>query len=170
MLRTCLHTGRLQTKDRLVCANTRQERVSAETLPVSTSLCNTAHVHHRAQCDVNALAAVFFSHRNTTGTDQRTFPSVFIQTSFGGSQNIDNIKTYVAAALIPAGKPVTKSAARTPSGESSRHRPGKSSTGGVFPTQRPPAKPTPVVILTFCSRVKEVILKPKKSCVIVRFR
>ena len=69
----------------------------------------------------------------------------------------------MVAALMPAGKAVTKSAARTPSGESSRQRPGKSSTGGVFPTHRPSSQPTPVVILTFCSRVKVTILKPQKK-------
>jgi hypothetical protein len=77
------------------------------------------------------------------------------------SQNI--IKTYVAAALMPAGKTVVKSVPYTPSGESERHRPGKSSTGGVFPAQRPTAVPTPVVTLTFCSSVKLAIFNPSVS-------
>ena len=72
----------------------------------------------------------------------------------------NNVRTYVVAALTPAGKAVAKSAKRTPSGESSRHRPGKSPTGGIFPTQRPFIQPTPVVILTFCSSVKVATLKP----------
>src|SRR5260370_41292983 len=125
MLCTCLHTGGLHTKDGLVCANTCQEWVSAETFPVSASLGNTAHIHHRAQCDVNALADVFFSHCNTTRTEKRTFPPEFI------SLEDHNTKmTYVVAALMPAGKAVAKSAKRTPSGESSRHRLGKSPTEG----------------------------------------
>ncbi len=50
-----------------------------------------------------------------------------------------------------AGKTVAKSTKRTPRGESSRQRPGKSLMGGIFPTQRPYIQPTPVVILTFAS-------------------
>jgi hypothetical protein len=52
---------------------------------------------------------------------------------------------------MAAGKTVAKSARRTPRGESSRQRPGKSSMGGIFPTQRPYIQPTPVVTLTFSS-------------------
>ena len=55
------------------------------------------------------------------------------------------------AASIAAGKAVTKSAKRTPSGASSRQRPGKSSIGAILPTHRPFSQPTPVVILTFFS-------------------
>ena len=60
--------------------------------------------------------------------------------------------THVDAALIAAGKAVAKSAKRTPRGESSRQRPGKSPMGAILPTQRPFIQPTPVVTLTFCSR------------------
>jgi hypothetical protein len=69
MLPTCLHASGLHSKDCLICTNTRQEQVCAEPFPVSTSLSNTAHVHHWAQCDVDSLADMLFSHHNTTCTD-----------------------------------------------------------------------------------------------------
>jgi hypothetical protein len=71
--------------------------------------------------------------------------------------------TYVDAALMAAGKTVAKSAKRTPSGESSRQRPGKSLMGGIFPTQRPYIQPTPVVTLTFCSSDQVEIYKTAKD-------
>ena len=49
---------------------------------------------------------------------------------------------------MAAGKTVAKSTERTPRGESSRQRPGKSLIGGIFPIQR---SFTPVVTLTFSS-------------------
>ena len=61
------------------------------------------------------------------------------------------LNTDVDAALMAAGKTVAKSAKRTPRGESSRQRPGKSPMGGILPTQRPFIQPTPVVTLTFSS-------------------
>ena len=66
------------------------------------------------------------------------------------------------AALIAAGKAVAKSAKRTPRGESSRQRPGKSSMGAILPTQRPFIQPTPVVMLTFCSRDHVATYIPNK--------
>ena len=160
MFCTCLHTSGLQTKDGLICTNRYQERVSAEAFPVSTPLGDTAHVHGWTQCDVYSFANIFFSHRNTTRTEKRAFPSAFVLKSVW---NINYFQTYVDAALMPAGKAVTKSAILTPSGESWRHRPGKSPTAGVFPEQTPLAQPIPVVILTFCSSVKVATLKSKNA-------
>ena len=62
-----------------------------------------------------------------------------------------SVRFHVVAAVIPAGNAVTKSVSRTPSGESSRHSPGKSPIGGMLPTQSPPIQPTPVDAFTFCS-------------------
>ena len=67
-----------------------------------------------------------------------------------------SVRFHVAAAFTPAGNAVAKSVKRTPSGESSRHSPGKASPmGGMLPTQRPPIHPTPVETFTFCSSVKD---------------
>lgn len=83
-----------------------------------------------------------------------------------------SLRWKVAAALTPAGKTVAKSVSRTPRGESceefdcervfegwnglhtSKHKPLKTpspdaGTGGMLPTHRPFAHPTPVVILTW---------------------
>lgn len=67
------------------------------------------------------------------------------------------------AALIAAGKAVAKSAKRTPRGESSRQRPGKSPMDAMLPTQRPFCQPMPVVMLTFCSRDQLAIYEEKKK-------
>lgn len=58
---------------------------------------------------------------------------------------------------------MAKSAKRTPRGESSRQRPGKSSMGGILPTQRPYIQPTPVVTLTFFSSDQVAIYNKKWS-------
>jgi hypothetical protein len=91
-------------------------------------------------------------------------------------------ETHVAAALIPAGNAVTKSAKRTPSGAScrtwesedemylvfqmviertSKHKPCQSLIAGMFPTHRPLAHPTPVETFTFASRVQFAICDAK---------
>ena len=76
------------------------------------------------------------------------------------------INTHVDAALILAGKTVTKSAPFTPRVESTRQRPGKSSTGGILPPQRPFIHPTPVVMLTFCSSDQSAIYTENKRMIV----
>jgi hypothetical protein len=63
-------------------------------------------------------------------------------------------KAYVAAALIPVGNTVAKSTSRTPSGESSRQKPGNPGADPVFPTQR---VVIPLEMFTFSSRVYDAI-------------
>jgi hypothetical protein len=75
----------------------------------------------------------------------------------------ETLNTYVDAALMAAGKTVAKSAKRTPRGESSRQRPGKSLMEGIFPIQRPFIQPTPVVTLTFSSSDQVAIYIKKRK-------
>ena len=67
---------------------------------------------------------------------------------------------------MAAGKTVAKSAKRTPRGESSRQRPGKTLMEGILPTQRPFVQPTPVVTLTFCS-IDQVAIYIKNGRMVV---
>ena len=135
------------------------------------TLGNSPHVHGRTQDNVYALADEFGPHVLAALTHQFSVPPAFIvrQDAERGSRT----EAHVAAAFMPAGNAVTRSANRTPSGASykrpqhlrgtpprqrggntSKQRPGKSPTGGMFPTHGPFIQPTPVVILTFSSSVK----------------
>ena len=67
---------------------------------------------------------------------------------------------------MPAGKTVAKSAPFTPREESSRQRPGKSPTGAILPPQRPFIQPTPVVMVTFCSRDQVATYMENKRMII----
>jgi hypothetical protein len=66
MLRAGLNTCRLQAEDGLVCSDTGQERVCAETFPVASALGHATKVHHGTEGDVDPFADVFLTHRNAT--------------------------------------------------------------------------------------------------------
>ena len=90
----------------------------------------------------------------------------FIPNSRTGKSGQSSINTHVDAALILAGKTVTKSALITPRVESIRQRPGKSPMGGILPLQRPFSQPTPVVTLTFCSSDQLAIYAENKRMMV----
>jgi hypothetical protein len=93
-------------------------RVSAEPFPVPPASSKASHVHHRPQRDADALAHVFLTHGKTACADESGAESENHTSTGKGWIEIRAKKTYVAAALIAAGKTVAKSANRTPKGES----------------------------------------------------
>jgi hypothetical protein len=111
-----LHTNALQTKDCLDGSFTSEVRVGTETLPVTAASSDAAHVHHRAQCDVDTLSAVLLTDGLATVVDELLVPG-------GGSIDAGRAekvceftdKHYQEEMTYKA---ETKSATRTPSGES----------------------------------------------------
>ena len=69
MLCAGLNTRGLHTENGLICSNTGQERVRAEALPITSALSYTSDVHHWTESDVDALADMFFTHRNAAGAE-----------------------------------------------------------------------------------------------------
>ena len=114
VLRSSLDASLLQPKDGLVCGFTGEIRICAEPFPVAAALCDATHVHHRAEGNIDALCFEFLAQRQSARTNESTVPS-------GGMSLERSLKrtiTYVDAAVMAAGKTVTKSVKRTPSGES----------------------------------------------------
>ena len=108
---------------------------------------------------------MFLAHRNAARAEQRALPSAVVPINL--NQEKGHVNTHVDAAFMPAGKTVTKSARRTPRGESSRQRPGKSSIGAILPIQR---LNTPVVMLTFSSSDQVLTYKENKPMIVARQR
>lgn len=117
MLSSGLHTGLLQTQNCLISRFPGKEGICAKAFPVPSSLGDTSHVHHWPEGDVDTFALVLHTHKESTGTDELTIPSERKKLN-SATKERPNCTTYVVAALIPVGKAVTKSAKRTPRGES----------------------------------------------------
>ena len=75
-----------------------------------------------------------------------------------------SVRFHVDATVMPAGNAVTKSARRTPSGESSRQSPGHEFTAPMLPTQRPFSHPTPVTEVTLSSRDQRATSRCAFAC------
>ena len=70
-----LYTSALHAYDGLESSLTRKEGVSTESLKVTSTLSDTANVHHGAESDVDTLATEFLAHGDTAGTDELAVPS-----------------------------------------------------------------------------------------------